>query len=303
MDWLGIDLRVTDDLLKGTVFVGFENPSGFVPLGTGFLGAIRHKDLQIPCMVTARHVVDLVPKGKELLVRVNRKSGDCATIPLVRDHGLIHWVAANDIAVYFIPLDFAIYDYKLHYLNRDVIVNERNNVWNPGIGDEVSIIGLYLSHYGNVKNVPIVRVGNIALMPGEPVQTDVGYVQAYLVETRSIAGLSGSLVLVQPPRIRIEGEFIAHLPSPPNLLLGMLIGYHLLGSATDQIPVAQTIENERLDWAPSPNMEAVNTGIGVVIPIERVLEIIEQPALQPHLDATAETFYASGKYVRSSSSI
>ena len=36
-----------------------------------------------------------------------------------------------------------------------------------GLGDEVIISGLFVKHHGRQRNVPIIRVGNVAAMPEE----------------------------------------------------------------------------------------------------------------------------------------
>jgi hypothetical protein len=52
-----------------------------------------------------------------------------------------------------------------------------------GLGDEVFVVGLFRSHYGLQRNIPIIRVGNISMLKGEPVFTDYcGYTDAYLIE-------------------------------------------------------------------------------------------------------------------------
>ncbi len=35
-------------------------------------------------------------------------------------------------------------------------------------------------------------MGNIAMMPDEPVRTSIGMMESYLIEVRSIGGLSGA---------------------------------------------------------------------------------------------------------------
>ncbi len=66
-----------------------------------------------------------------------------------------------------------------------------------GLGDEVFLTGLFHSHHGRQRNIPIVRAGNIAAMPEEKIHTDkFGFIDAYLVEARSIGGISGSPVFI-----------------------------------------------------------------------------------------------------------
>jgi hypothetical protein len=64
-----------------------------------------------------------------------------------------------------------------------------------GIGNEVAFAGLFVNHHGKKRNEPIVRFGNICGIPSEPVSTKAGDIEAYLVESRSVGGLSGSPVL------------------------------------------------------------------------------------------------------------
>ena len=69
---------------------------------------------------------------------------------------------------------------------------------NVGIGDELITVGLFTQRHGAQKKIPIVRSGIIAAMPDEPFEdqnTGKPY-HAYLVEARSIGGLSGSPVFV-----------------------------------------------------------------------------------------------------------
>jgi hypothetical protein len=61
-----------------------------------------------------------------------------------------------------------------------------------------------------------------------------------------------------------------------------LVGYHVLESNEDQI-VAPRQGQEPLDAPAELPLDQRNTGFGVVIPIERVLEVLEK--LQPEMVA------------------
>ncbi len=62
---------------------------------------------------------------------------------------------------------------------------------NIGVGEEVFVTGLFAHHVGNHRNAPIVRIGNLAAYPEERIQTgEFGEIDAYLIEARSIGGLS-----------------------------------------------------------------------------------------------------------------
>jgi hypothetical protein len=78
--------------------------------------------------------------------------------------------------------------------------------------------------------MPIVRHGNVAMLPTEQVQTDLGYTDAYLVEVRSIGGLSGSPVFVRHtigfPVQRTDGSSdMAFANGPATTLLGLMHGH------------------------------------------------------------------------------
>jgi hypothetical protein len=46
--------------------------------------------------------------------------------------------------------------------------------------------------------MPIGRHGSLAMMPSEPIQTDLGFADVYLIKARSMGGISGSPVFVRP---------------------------------------------------------------------------------------------------------
>src|SRR5207249_4040069 len=75
-----------------------------------------------------------------------------------------------------------------------------------GIGDAVLISGLFAYLGGEKRNLPIVRMGNIAMMPGTeriPVERHkvrgrtIEDVEGYLIEVRSRSGMSGSPCFVR----------------------------------------------------------------------------------------------------------
>jgi hypothetical protein len=130
-------------------------------------------------------------------------------------------------------------------------------------GDETFIVGLFKSHYGRQRNEPIIRVGNLAMMRSESVYTNYcGYTEAYLVEARSISGLSGSPVFVHTP-----------LFQPPGATQ-----YHLLGLMHGHFDIKNLNENTVVDSEEEAS-DGINTGVGVVIPVEKILETIDQPEL------------------------
>ena len=61
-----------------------------------------------------------------------------------------------------------------------------------GIGDEAYVAGLFTRITKTARIQRVLRTGTIAMMPDEKIEfSQVGLIDAYLIETKSIGGLSG----------------------------------------------------------------------------------------------------------------
>ena len=188
------DMRIDPDIRKCVAFVGVEAGGRFLPTGTGFFCSFKYSDdVSFHFLVTAAHVLDQI-KADTFSIRLNRRDGSAATETLDRRRAIKHTVLANDVALVPVSLDVTVYDVLVYELSREKLAKRRQTFQDVGLGDEVCAIGLYTSHHGLTKNIPVVRIGNLAAMPEEPLRTPKGYAAAYLVELRTIAGLSGSPV-------------------------------------------------------------------------------------------------------------
>jgi hypothetical protein len=137
-----------------------------------------------------------------------------------------------------------------------------------GLGDEVFVTGLFRHHHGNRRNIPIIRVGNIACLTEEKVSTkSYGDIDAYLIEARSIGGLSGSPVFLNLGITRmIQGE-IKHAQSQPVFyLLGLIHGHYDVN--------IDSIDEIELDKTNYLSPDRVNTGIAIVVPFHKINEVI-----------------------------
>jgi hypothetical protein len=142
-----------------------------------------------------------------------------------------------------------------------------------GPGDEVFLTGLFVNHVGRNRNLPIVRMGNIALMPEERIATrHFGSIEAYLVEARSIGGLSGSPVFVHLTGTRPVGEGFK-ISGTRFFWLGLMHGHW-------DLPVDQS--SPVVAIADTPEKEAVNMGIAIVVPSTKIMEIVNQPVFRDH---------------------
>ena len=134
-----------------------------------------------------------------------------------------------------------------------------------GVGNEVFLVGLFSQHHGERRNIPIVRVGNIAAMPEEKVfTTKSGAIDAYLIEARSIGGISGSPVFVVSSPIRASGD-TAMFRLPAVYLPGLVHG-HWDASSSE---LDEAIED-------STSRTQVNMGIAIVVPCDKIVETLDQ---------------------------
>lgn len=293
------NMRVTDLMRKGVVFIGRKNPDGdFIPDGTGFVLMFEAYGFILPYVVTAKHVIDQAagedtPK-RDILIRFNLKAGgidyhrtvlaDWHTHPDHSESGRRRKfidVAAFGLCDYehWGKSELDKYDFA-HLMEDDICTDEITEKYRIGLGDEVAIPGLFHSHFGSEENIPVLRTGNIAAMRGEHVPTEHGPMDAYLVEMRSIGGISGSPVLthmaIRPDEVRTESGHLSQLKKAdkPHFLLGMVQGHYTI--------------NTQDEWALKTNQRAgdINAGIAIVIPASKIVETICQPtALGKELDA------------------
>jgi len=284
-------------ILNGAAFVmegGELSGSGFfvfVDEGEGEVG--------FTYFITATHVLwgdcrkrnAKFPPDGDVVIRINRLRGGTMDISLQKSEWLFHKDRrfVDMCAVY-------LSDPRHKYLSEgDVSVMNIANLAvsssNPGIppvkmmlGDEVFITGAFWPRLGAKKNIPIVRTGNIAALCEEPIEFFSPKQAAYLVETRSLGGISGSPVWFDP-NTRHGGSGRSWGPvvttntqtgksSEPTVIVpyrfvGMVIGTWHSQIGIDFVPG----DENKIDaeW---------NTGISVVIPDFRILEFLMSDSLK-----------------------
>jgi hypothetical protein len=207
-------MLVPDVVRKSVIFLGKKHPKDeeIRVGGTAFVVAIPRFPLEraFVYLVTAKHCIDDIKRlsaegladGKVYL-RINSKTAALPPVETDPDEWFFHPTEPEkvDVAVYPILSGYDGWDVQNFVLKPDdsyvtskIIEDEK-----IGPGDEVFIAGLFTKHSGKTKNIPIIRIGNIAAMAEEPVYPRwcPGHpMEAYLIEARSIGGLSGSPVFV-----------------------------------------------------------------------------------------------------------
>ncbi|MCH8840451.1 MAG: hypothetical protein IH831_07185 [Planctomycetes bacterium] len=280
-------MQIPDEIRKCVAFVAYEKPvrasAERVICGTGFVTGVRiegEEDRVAFFFVTAKHIIDKAEKngtGKTYL-RFNNKSGGFLWVDVLKQAWIRHPDSAVDVVVAPLPSH---QDFDILFYPKDDFATEEVLLKNAiGIGDDLFVVGLFKMHAGESKNIPIVRAGNIAAMPEEPIRTtEYGMMEAYLVESRSIGGLSGSPVFVYLGNSRTIGSNVRLGTGLRFVLLGLIHG-HWNWPTSDIEADALFLE------------EKLNVGISIVVPAQRIIEVLELPQIKEYLAGLSEIILA-----------
>lgn len=217
-------------------------------------------------VVTAAHVVEF---EKETWLRVRTKDGGLVLFPVPQwthhptaDVAVAHLNIPNEVDAKWVPTD--------NFLDLSPSI--------PALGDQVYFVGLLAIAESMVQeNIPMVRSGTLGRMYQERVPLKhgdgrVSFHQAHLIDCRSYAGFSGSPCFAEfkvPMRPGQAGVFIGGMSAVPEIRCIGLISGHWDDLAKAQVSV---------DFADDPLAKGirvpVNTGVGIVTPIERVRECL-----------------------------
>lgn len=263
-------MRVSDELKTCVCFLAIRFPDGsYEYTGTAFfvsVPSVSHSSISHVYIVTAKHCIE---KAKEtydnLHVRLNSFPGetdfeneaDYVQVPT-------DWIYPDDEAIDVAIRPFALPQDAVNYLplhQNMFLTDEKMNAYNVGIGDDVFLMGLFTQHAGKNKNLPIVRSGIIAAMPEEPLEDaklEKPYT-AYLIEIRSIGGLSGCPVFLRINRSLNSSASVE--PEHGELLLGLIRGHWDL--TKDSILIH--FPDDEVD---------INSGIAIVTPIQEVVSLL-----------------------------
>lgn len=260
-------MKVPPEVKKCVAFICCNTEKGVELAGTAFFLSVPFHGPEgvFVYLVTAKHIVEKMRQkslDQLIYVRVNKKNGGTDFIKISMDLVKFHPSDPRvDIAVIQLPRLSHLFDIKFiphqSMVTSDEIIEEKG----IDIGNEVFLVGLFTMHYGSQRNIPIVRVGNIAQMPEEPIMIKGGLVDAYLIEARSIGGISGSPVFVRLGEDRESDSYY---------LLGLMHGHwdlEVSGAGPDTI-----IEDALIS-------EGINMGIAVVVPAQKIMEVLNQEEL------------------------
>ncbi|SIJ61474.1 Uncharacterised protein [Mycobacteroides abscessus subsp. bolletii] len=261
------------------------------PVGTAFFLGVSTPPVRWLVVVTALHVVANIQQksddGKTYL-RVNTKDGGFRLVEIEAEK----WMKP-DVSEEVIDIAFCQWESLPNSSEFDIRCVGSELAATPevisseqiGIGNEVAFAGLFVRHHGKQRNEPIMRFGNICAMPTDPVASRIGEIEAYLVESRSVGGLSGSPVFVDVGLLRLEGNVRQYRrgdDKPALYLLGVVQGHW--DAPIESAPVDKGITSAVV------TPELVNMGIAVVTPISKVFDVIDRSLYGKAIRAFAAKF-------------
>lgn len=240
--------------------------------GTGFFFGIPSKvwGEWYLYAVTNSHVI--FQTGMETpVIRVNVDGGGFDIIETQQ----INWDRhpdAHDIAVCHIQFDTNKIDGM--FFTKEAIVDEKFlKEYSVGPGDDIFMVGRFRVHAGRKRNLPVVRFGNIAAMNDEPLYNKFLKLtqESYLVEMRSIAGFSGSPVLIYINPFaspRFDNLPIPVLENSNQMIVD--IQYKLLGIQWGQISYKVRANDENDN---EYKME-IDSAMEGVVPIQKLVDFL-----------------------------
>lgn len=282
-------VRVPDIILKSAVFLGLDAESGKRYLGTGYFVIYSTPQGAFMFLLTAAHVAEEL-EGFDFYIRANH-----------RRRGVVELIQKCDTALWWYhPTERECVDVAAMLLaTTDVLELDVNPIpvqmfanestiksKNLGVGDEVFMAGLFINAKGTSRHIPIIRIGNVAMMPEEKIffptkENPDQWLYANLLESRSTGGLSGSPVFIRET-VRLEtfsrGGAMRRATAreetgEPSEMAG-LGQFHFFGSIVGhwQIGVPSDLTVRQL--------EAVNMGVAPMVPAHKILEVLRQPELK-----------------------
>ena len=243
------------------------------PTGTVFFVEIWEEDTPWSYAVTSRHVVtDSAKEGNErIYVRLNRRGGGLALIGVDIADWTLH--SSTEVATVHFPLQ--------QDIDCDPYLISAREVIPFGEGAEVFIAGLFEQRPGKTRNIPVIRTGSIAAMPSEPILTDHGTFPAFLIEARSIPGMSGSPVFRCHPVLTDTNSPLSSLLGGGGFMLGGMDWMKPHQSATDMEYVWSLLgvayghyQTKYRARSTSQRVHRLNTGIALVVPTSALVEML-----------------------------
>ena len=268
-----LDMRLPDRILHTAFLLGFKKETPHYA-GCGFVVAVpgAHGNPHL-YVVTSRHVAERM-ECCPIIMGFSYRDGSKALLEADNGHWYAHPTEASavDVAVTpFAPSQWDLLD--LEPVPEHLFASgERIRRASIGVGDEITAIGVFTRFSYEDRHLPIVRTGNLAMLPTLRIPVkNFEPMEAYVAE---IEGLSGSPVWVRPTNYFDEAQKDAggEKPSVPlnddtdMLFLGLLHGRWEVSEGAMEGRSAQYTQN-------------MTSGMSIIVPAHKILEVTNQPEL------------------------
>jgi hypothetical protein len=239
--------------------------------GSGFILCVPSQGLKnnflFPYFVTNSHVI----VDGNAVVRMTTRDGKKHIIETDERKWHKH-PSGDDLAVYLISLNPA--EIRFNHISDKHLMSKKDAAdMSVGVGDDVFVVGRFINHEGQQKNIPTARFGCVGQMPNEPIKIGGFDQECFLVEARSIGGFSGSPVFWHV--LPFSGG--AYRPGT-NVGLGPLLLGVELGYIYDWTPVCDSNGDPINAGTPCEQKVQVNSGMMIVVPAWKLHELIFEGA-------------------------
>jgi hypothetical protein len=251
--------------------------------GSGFLIAIPYQQEIAGQQRSHIYVVTnshIVREHKSTFIRLNNMDGRHEVVPKTYQDWIDNW-DKDDLALCMLD-NTTMSNYGWLAPLPNSFLTKKHVYWGSGgievmfprsvtFGSDVITVGRYVGFDGKQKNLPVIRFGNISMLPYEPIEhSRKGLKQeSFLIESHTIGGYSGSPVFsIQP----LEGSPLAAMTGTewvfPDKLLGIVWGYSYVDT-----PVKRKIRGNYEDVG-NNMIVPEHSGMSLVIPAWKLGEFL-----------------------------
>jgi hypothetical protein len=271
-----------DDIqaLKSHVaFICVHRGKDFSAIGTAFLLSVTEYNHVFDYWVTCKHVVKPYLDNREkLFLRINESNKTVAYVPMngewcfhkdiTVDLAMLNWNPPDNLPAYEINAIEAMSIYINPLIWKKAPYEDRVRE-----GNEVFLLGLFPKYYGDNRNLPTFRFGNVSLLTTEKTPGEYGYTDHYFIECDVWKGSSGSPVYVSI--VDIESRKLLNDLADRGQELPDESAY-FYGVASEFYPHRATVKSKSRKGGKEPIVNEVVThyGISLVIPSYKVGEML-----------------------------
>lgn len=265
--------------------------------GSGFLVGVSAPNASVHIyVVTNAHVVD----GGARVARVRHSDGTVECVD-----GATHWEShsrGDDVSALYLGLHP---EREFDFLERAFfLTREELRPFGVGPGDYCFMVGRFTRPNGQQFDRPVLRFGNLAMLPEPIFQKERAYWQeSFLVDMRSLSGFSGAAVIAYfgshgPRRRRADVQEPSQYDAYNQPWSDLLGDAWLLGIDWGHLPVALDLyppgSSPSDPEAQPTGVGAVNSGMSAVVPAWKIADVLDLELLRDQRTAAERAQPESG---------